>query len=147
MTPVMTRVVLALLAFSSAVIGVWAAFAPVSFYVNFPGGGRTWVALDGPYNEHLVRDVGELNLALTVVTVFALIVMSRALILATACAWLAYGVPHLIYHLRHLSPFSGSNQVEIPVSRALAVVGALLLLIPQRAPREAAAPPSLERVS
>ena len=34
------------------------------FYDDFPGLGRSWVAADGPYNEHLVRDVGALNLAL-----------------------------------------------------------------------------------
>jgi hypothetical protein len=127
-----TRVVLALLAISSGIIGLWAAFAPRSFYVNFPGDGHTWVALDGPYNEHLVRDVGALNLALTVVTLFALFALTRQLVLATACSWLVYGVPHLVYHLRHLSPFSGSDAVEIPVSLALAVAGALLLLIPPR---------------
>src|SRR3954471_13364403 len=58
------RVVLALLAFTSAGIGVWAAFAPRAFYDKFPGLGQVWVAVDGPYNEHLVRDFGALNLAL-----------------------------------------------------------------------------------
>jgi hypothetical protein len=79
-----------------------------------------------------VRDVGALNLALTVVTLFALFALTRQLVLATACAWLVYGVPHLVYHLRHLSPFSGSDQVSIPVSLGLGVAGALLLLIPPR---------------
>ncbi|MDQ1520690.1 MAG: hypothetical protein QOI55_1763 [Actinomycetota bacterium] len=137
MSKVLTRVVLALLAFSSVVVGAWAAFAPRQFYDNFPGGGRTWVAPDGPYNEHLVRDVGELNLALTVVTVFALVLLTRALVLATAWAWLVYNVPHLVYHLRHLDPFGGGDKTAIPTSLALAVAGAVLLLIPRRAAREA----------
>jgi hypothetical protein len=132
MSPLPTRVVLVLLAISSAVVGVWAAFAPRSFYVNFPGSGHAWVAPDGPYNEHLVRDVGELNLALTLVTVVALVVMSRTLVLAVAGAWLVYSVPHLVYHLRHLDPFSGGDVVSIPVSLSLAIVGPLLLLIPPR---------------
>jgi hypothetical protein len=127
-----TRIVLALLAFSSAGVGLWATFAPRSFYDDFPGGGRSWVAPDGPFNEHLVRDVGELNLALTIVTIFALVVLSRALVLATATAWLVYSVPHLVYHLRHLDPFSDGDAVSIPVSLALAVVGAALLLLPAR---------------
>jgi len=63
---------------------------------------------------------------------FALLVMSRQLVLATATAWLVYGVPHLVYHLRHLSPFSGGDVVSIPVSLALGVAGALLLLLPPR---------------
>src|SRR5689334_14001289 len=127
-----TRVVLALLAISSGIAGVWAAFMPRSFYDNFPGGGHEWVSPDGPYNEHLVRDVGTLNLALTVVTVFAFVVLARSLVLATALAWLVYGVPHLVYHARHLAPFGGSDTTTIPVSLALAVVGALLLLLPPR---------------
>ncbi|MCU1427370.1 MAG: hypothetical protein JWL83_1370 [Actinomycetia bacterium] len=143
MTARATRVVLALLALSGAVIGAWATFAPRAFYDHFPGGGHTWVAPDGPYNEHLVRDVGQLNLALTVVTLFALVVLSRQLVLATASAWLVYGVPHLVYHLRHLGPFSGSDVVSIPASLALGVAGALLLLVPARSGAGAARP--LER--
>jgi hypothetical protein len=137
-TPTITRIVLALLAFSSAVVGLWATFAPRGFYDNFPGGDRNWVSADGPYNEHLVRDVGELNLALTVVTVFALVVLSRALVLAAAVAWLVYSVPHLVYHARHLEPFSGSDEVSVPVSLALAVVGGVLLLLPPRRAAERA---------
>ena len=132
MNAIATRVVLALLAFSSAVVGLWATLAPRSFYDEFPGGGRTWVSADGPYNEHLVRDVGELNLALTVVTVFALVVLTRTLVLAAALAWLVYSVPHLVYHLRHLAPFDGDDVVSIPVSLSLAVVGGVLLLLPPR---------------
>jgi hypothetical protein len=132
---VATRVVLAILAFTGAVVGLWATFAPRSFYENFPGGGRNWVSPDGPYNEHLVRDVGELNLALLVVTLFALVTLSRSLVLATALAWLVYGVPHLVYHLRNLDPFSGDDVITIPVTLALGVVAAALLLLPPRPDR------------
>jgi len=61
---------------------------------------------------------------------FALLVMSRQLVLATATAWLVYGVPHLVYHVRHLEPFSGFDKTSIPAGLALVVVSALLLLIP-----------------
>jgi hypothetical protein len=132
MSSTLQKVVLALLAWSSAVVGVWAAFAPRSFYESFPGGGRSWVAPDGPYNEHLVRDVGELNLALTVVTVVALVLLTRTLVVTTAAAWLVYSVPHLVYHLRHLDPFDTSDATALPVSLALAVAGAVLLLLPRR---------------
>jgi len=136
------KVLLAVLAVNSAAIGLWAAFAPRALYDNFPGGSHTWVALDGPYNEHLVRDVGELNLALTVVTLFALFAMSRQLILATATAWLVYGVPHLVYHVRHLGPFDGIDKASIPVGLALAVVSALLLLSRPAHPRVMTCDPS-----
>ena len=58
------RIALGYLAFVSLEVGIWAQFAPRSFYDDFPGLGRAWVRVDGPFNEHLVRDVGGLNLAL-----------------------------------------------------------------------------------
>ena len=61
------RIIVALLAISALVLGFWAAFDPRGFYANFPGGGRHWVSADGPYNEHLVRDFGSLNLGLAAV--------------------------------------------------------------------------------
>ncbi len=55
------------------VIGLWALLAPRSFYDSFPGGnGMHWVSADGPYNRHLVSDVGSMYLALAALTVAAL---------------------------------------------------------------------------
>ena len=51
------RVLLALLACSAALPGAWAALAPRSFYTTFPGAGH-WIALSGPFSEHVARDVG-----------------------------------------------------------------------------------------
>ena len=65
------RVLLIVLGAVALELGVWATFAPRSFYDDFPGLGRAWVAADGPYNEHLVRDFGGLNLALAVLTLVA----------------------------------------------------------------------------
>ena len=52
------QLAVAVIAAGSAVIGGWAQLFPRSFYDDFPGLGRAWVAMDGPFNEHLVRDVG-----------------------------------------------------------------------------------------
>jgi len=93
------RIALGYLGIVSAQIGLWALFAPRSFYDNFPGLGRAWVSVDGPYNEHLIRDVGALNLALVVMLGAAAISLSRPLITTAAVASLVWGVPHLIYHL------------------------------------------------
>ena len=54
-------------------VGGWQTLAPASFYTDFPGAGRHWVSVDGPYNEHLLRDVGQGNLALGVVALVALL--------------------------------------------------------------------------
>jgi hypothetical protein len=110
------RALLAVLTVSAATVGAWAAFAPRSFYDDFPGLGQMWVAVDGPYNEHLVRDVGALNLALAVVTVCALATLARSTIVASALAWLAYGVPHFVYHARHLGPFDATQAVAVLAS-------------------------------
>jgi len=67
------RVVLLVLALVAAYVGAWALFAPASFYAEFPGGSRHWVAADGPFNEHLVRDVGAAYCALCVLSVAALV--------------------------------------------------------------------------
>ncbi len=129
------RIGLAVLAFPALVIGVWAAFAPRGFYEDFPGLGRMWVAPDGPYNEHLVRDVGELNLALAVVTVIALVALTPILVRAVLAGWIVYSVPHLVYHLRNLDPFETDDQVSIIASLALVpVLAIVLLVIDRRAP-------------
>jgi hypothetical protein len=93
------RIALGYLAAVSLLIGVWAQFAPRSFYDDFPGLGRHWVRIDGPFNEHLVRDVGGLNLGIAVVLIAAMITMLRPMIVTAALASLAYGIPHLVYHI------------------------------------------------
>jgi hypothetical protein len=79
-------VALVLLAGVASLVGVWAQFFPQSFYTSFPNGRGRWVAVDGPYNEHLVRDVGGLNLALAVVTVVALVHRTAVLVRTAALA-------------------------------------------------------------
>ena len=95
-------VALAVLAANAGWVGGWALIAPASFYRSFPGGGRSWVSIDGPYNQHLVRDVGGLNLALLVLTVAALYLRQAPVTRVTGLTWLPFAVPHLIYHLAHV---------------------------------------------
>jgi hypothetical protein len=125
------RVGLAVLAVQGAVLGVWAGFAPRSFYDDFPGLGRHWVVVDGPYNEHLVRDVGWLNLALTVVTVWAAVTLARSLVLAVLVGWLVADLPHLVYHAANLDGLSTTDGTAEIVSLALgpAIAAALLVLV------------------
>jgi hypothetical protein len=133
------RIGLVVLGFPSLVVGVWAAFFPRSFYDDFPGMGRVWVAPDGPYNEHLVRDVGELNLALVVVTAVAAVTLVPTLVRAVLAGWIVYSVPHLVYHLRNMEPFSTDDQVSIGASLALVpIIAVVLLVLDVRSPRPAA---------
>jgi len=122
------RVLLGVLTVSATVVGAWAAFTPRSFYDDFPGLGQMWVAVDGPYNEHLVRDVGSLNLALAILSACALVTLARSTIFATGLAWLAYGVPHFVYHARHLGPFDATQGVAVLASVGSTSVLALVVL-------------------
>ena len=70
---VLRRVALVVIGAGAGVVGVWAQVFPRSFYDDFPSMGRVWVAVDGPYNEHLVRDVGGLQLALAFSAALALV--------------------------------------------------------------------------
>jgi fructose-specific phosphotransferase system IIC component len=128
------RVGLDYLAAGFALVGFWAAFAPRSFYTDFPGAGRHWISPDGPYNQHLIRDVGELNLALMVVVVAAAITLSLPLVRAALVATVVNGVLHVVYHAGHVDMFSSSDQMGIIGSLVLAPVVALILLATVRAP-------------
>jgi hypothetical protein len=129
------RVVLAVWAIVSVQLGIWATFAPRSFYDDYPGFGREWVRVDGPYNEHLVRDFGALNLALAVVTIAALIAFGRPLVIAVAIAWLAWGIPHLVYHLRHLDVYATDDKVlNVSALAALPVLAVVVLVLTLQRP-------------
>ena len=134
------RVALVVIAFGSAVVGVWAQLFPRSFYDDFPGMGRVWVAVDGPYNEHLVRDVGGLNLGLAFAALAALVTGSVLVARVAGGSALLFGGPHLLYHLTHLDPFDTSDAVGMAVSLSLAVLAATLVIVAPAAPAEPAAP-------
>ena len=86
-----------------------------------------------------MRDVGELNLALVVITVVALVTLVPMLVRAVLAGWIVYSVPHLVYHLRNMDPFSTDDQVSIAASLALVpILAVVLLVIEVRAPREVA---------
>jgi hypothetical protein len=124
-----TRVLLALMAVSSGFIGLWALLAPRSFYDDFPGAGRHWVSADGPYNEHLVRDVGGLNLALTVVAVVAAIVLVRVLVQTAAVATLVFAIPHFAYHAAHTDLYSRSDSTATLFSLGVGIVVPIIVLV------------------
>ena len=123
------RVLLVIVGVGNAVVGFWAALAPHSFFDDFPGAGRHWVAVDGPFNEHLVRDVGTLNLALAAVALAALLRSSRYLVQVLAGAELVYTLPHLLYLAAHLDLFDTSDKVTLMVSLGITVLAPIALLL------------------
>lgn len=134
-----SRVALGYLALISLQVGVWAQLAPRSFYDHFPGLGRAWVRVDGPFNEHLVRDVGGLNLGIAAVLIAAMITLSRPMIIAVSAATLLYGVPHLVYHMVNTDRLGTGDFVASVGGLALfAAVPVALIAISRRSSFEVA---------
>jgi hypothetical protein len=101
--------------------------------------------VDGPFNEHLVRDVGTLNLALAAVAIAALVRPGRYLVQVIAGATLVYAAPHFLYHLFHLDLFDASDKVLQTSSLAITVIAPALLLIHARATDRTSASEPLAR--
>ena len=130
------RIVLTVTAALGLYVGVWAAAFPQGFYDAFPGFGLMWVSVDGPYNEHLIRDVGGLYLAVAAATVYAIFSRSLAPTRAVGIAWTVFGIPHLAYHLHHLEGLSAIDVIGNVISLGGSVLLGLALLLPTRTPRQ-----------
>jgi hypothetical protein len=133
------RAGLTVLAIPAAWVGVWALAAPRSFYDHFPGGGHEWVSALGPYDEHLVRDVGSLEVALVVLALFAIVTLDRRVVQIALVAFLVAGVPHLAFHASETGALSTTDNVLSLAGLALPVVVPLALLPLTRVPRGAPA--------
>lgn len=133
------RIALGYLGLVAIVIGAWAQVAPRSFYDDFPGFGRHWVRGDGPFNEHLVRDVGGLNLALAAVLIAALVTLSRSMIITASIASLVSGVPHLAYHLFNTDSMGAGDAIVSIAGLALFAALPILLIVVIRTPSRIAA--------
>jgi hypothetical protein len=129
------RAGLLFLLLASLSVGPWAQLAPGSFWEGFPGFGRSWVSTDGPYNEHLVRDVGGLQLGMAVVLFAALLRPTGHLLRVAAFASVVWQAPHAVYHLVHagdLPAFADRVAQSVLLILALAVAVALLVASSRR---------------
>ena len=134
------RLAVLALAVSAAVVGVWAAAFPVSFYTDFPSPGRHWVSALGPYNEHLVRDVGGLYLALLVLSLWAWRRPTVTAVRMTGGAWLVFNAEHFLWHVLHLGAFPVADRIGMVVALGGVLVLSILLLLPDRAGEESRRP-------
>src|SRR3954471_14441085 len=119
---------MAVMAVTSALVGIWATLAPRGFYDDFPGGGHHWVSAVGPYDEHLVRDVGALYLGSLVLLALAWWWLDRRLVQAMLISYTVAVVPHLAYHATALDGFSTGDAIAEIGGLALNVVLPLGLL-------------------
>ena len=123
------RVVLALLALDELVVGLWALLDPAGFYRGFPGLGRHWVSVDGPYNHHLVTDAGAGFFAVGVVALIAVFWMRRDVAVAAFAAVIAHELPHFLYHLVHPAMLGSTDKLLSTGGLAVTVVVAAIGLV------------------
>lgn len=120
----MKRWALALIAVLMLPTAMQATFAPRSWFDDFPL-GRGWISAEGgAYDEHLVRDVGVLFLAMVIVTAWA--TWRDELTAAVSIAWIVQGVLHFVYHVGHLGGLGVADKVALVVSLATIPVLAVI---------------------
>ena len=115
-----------------AAVGVWALFAPRSFFTDFPGLGGRWVSALPPYNEHLVRDVGAFYCAFAVLFFWIAATLDRIMMRVALITWLVAAVPHLIFHLYNRGALSSVGFALQTGALALLVALPLALLVAGR---------------
>lgn len=117
----------------AALVGVWALLAPRSFFRDFPAIGGAWVNALPPYNEHLVRDIGGLNLGFALLFFASASTLDVTLIRTSLGAWLLYALPHFLFHITNMERLSGSEKVfQTLALGALIVVPVGLLMATRR---------------
>jgi hypothetical protein len=134
------QILLGFLAVEGLVVGGWQLLAPSSFWTDFPGLGRQWVSGDGPYNEHLLRDVGQGTLAVGVVALVALLTGGVWLARATGLAALVANLPHQLYHQTHLDrlPSDLDRLLQTAALSLVSVAAVVLTVLAFRLPAERA---------
>ena len=115
------RAGLIVLAVVELLLGAWTLLFPASFYADVPT-----VDLTPPYSEHLFRDFGGATLGLAIVLGAAAGTLEKVLVRVALCAYLAFSLPHLVFHLGHLS---GAGPAEGVVLVALLVASVVLPLV------------------
>jgi hypothetical protein len=123
------RAGLGFLAFTQFVPFGWALLAPRSFYDAFPFGAPGWVALLPPFNEHLVRDVGGLGVALGIVLAGAAVLARRDVTRLVVVAFLVFDIPHAVFHSLHLHGFATVDAVAQSAAFAVQILVAVALFV------------------
>ena len=116
-------------------VGIWAYFFPQTFYVSFPGVLGAWVSVDGPFNEHLIRDVGAMYLALGAASIGGMIWRNEIAFRVLGLAWTVFGLLHFLYHAFHLAHMPVSDAIGEMAALGVSLLLGILLLIPSREER------------
>jgi hypothetical protein len=124
---------LAVIALQTGAVGIWAGLMPASFMADFPGAGLRWI-VGGHYDEHFVRDVGFLQLALCVIAVRLMLEQIRAgwspQLRTFGMGWTAFAIPHLVFHLTHTAGLEALAVTTSLAALVLSGLAGLVLLVP-----------------
>jgi hypothetical protein len=105
--------------------GAWAYLLPRSFYHDVPT-----VALDPPFSQHFVSDVGAFYVSQGVVLALAALAMERRLVRAALAGYVTFAVLHLAFHVTHLAGMPPHDAVGLTTALVLdAAIPAALLII------------------
>ncbi len=121
------RLLLWLLAVADAATGALATVAPHVFYRHVLG-----VDMLGPYNQHLISDVGGFYLGSGLLFAWAARTLSPQLVRAACAAAILTAVIHFGYHAAHLEHFSTGKAAAQTAGVALQVALPLLALLANR---------------
>ena len=130
MSMTLRRLLLWVTAAIGAYVGLWASFWPTSFYDSFPGLGRIWIAVDGPFNEHLIRDVGGLYLGLAIAGAAATFSRYPDAGRVIGVAWVVFGLPHLIYHAGQFGQLPAADAIGNAITLGGSLILGMVLLLP-----------------
>ncbi|MFI9580647.1 hypothetical protein ACIHCQ_02115 [Streptomyces sp. NPDC052236] len=105
-------------------LGLWTQFFPRSFYDDVPT-----VDAYPPFSEHVLRDFGGATLGIAVALGAAAIYLERRLVVTALLGYLAFAVPHLVFHLGHLDHMPTGDALFLAVSLVVMTVLPLPLLL------------------
>ena len=111
------RTVLIVFAVYELILGLWLMIVPKMFYDHVPT-----VDWTPPYSDHLFHDFGTASLGLGIVLAAAAIRFDRYLTMVALVAYLAYAVPHLVFHLGHLEGEEPGWSIALAVALALSAL-------------------------
>ena len=117
-----------------------AAGFPQSFYDSFPGLGFIWISVDGPYNEHLIRDVGSLYLALSAAGIAATFSRTADAGRVVGVAWAVFRHPAFRLPRTHFGHMPFADVIGNTVSLGASLLLGVALMLPGPRPTRTATP-------
>jgi predicted PurR-regulated permease PerM len=86
-----------------------------------------------PYNEHLIRDIGDFYLAFAILFAWAAWRPSRELVVPLAAAWSIAALLHAVYHALNLDGFGAGDAIALTaVLVAVQALPVLAIVLTQR---------------